>query len=267
MPIKMLDHAIAYARRGWPVFPIWWPVDIGQCACPEGSSCSSIGKHPLVPGGHLAATSEFGQVKAWWKCWPNASIAIATGPAAGFTVLDIDPDHGGQTTFSRMIKKFGRPDPTLVSLTGGGGRHVLWRWAPEHRCSQNVRPGIDVRSSGGYILAPPSMHASGVRYQWHEQGHPRRVRVGVAPGWIEALLRGVRTQNGTQGAIPTGPVAEGSRNRTIFQYACRFQRQALADDDLAQQVHELNVKLCQPPLPDREVEKIISSALRYQKGA
>ena len=264
---KMVNHALAYARRGWPVIPVWWPSYPGVCACPEGSECPNIGKHPLVSGGQLSATVDMEQIQAWWRKWPLANIAIATGEPCGFTVVDVDPKNGGQNTFSKLMEKFGRPDPTIVSVTGSGGRHILWKWNPEHRCSQNVRQGIDVRATGGYILAPPSMHESGYRYYWHKDGHPKMAKLDTAPYWVEDILRGVRLKSGQSSGIKGGPIAEGSRNMTLFRYACRFQRQALSDEDLANQVHALNVKLCKPPLGDKEVEKIIGSALRYPKGS
>ena len=263
---KMVNHALAYARRGWPVIPIWWPSYAGVCACPESSDCPNVAKHPLVSGGQLSATTDMDQIRSWWAKWPDANIAIATGEACGFTVLDVDPDHGGQKTFSMLMAKFGRPDPTNVSVTGSGGRHILWRWREEHRCGQNIRPGIDVRAEGGYIIAPPSLHGSGYRYQWHKDGHPKDIGIGVAPGWVESILRGNRVRGERSSGIKGGPVAEGGRNVTLFKYACRFQRMALSDEDLSNKVHALNVKLCKPPLGDREVDKIIKSALRYKKG-
>jgi hypothetical protein len=30
----------------------------------------------------------------------------------------------------------------------------------------NVLPGIDVRGDGGFVVAPPSAHASGREYTW-----------------------------------------------------------------------------------------------------
>src|SRR5262249_125364 len=56
---------------------------------------------------------------------------------------------------------------TVVSLTGGGGRHLLF--AHPGRTIRNkvgLRPGLDVRGDGGYIVLPPSLHASGNRYVW-----------------------------------------------------------------------------------------------------
>ncbi len=266
--VRMAGHAIAYARKGWPVFPVWWPSYAGVCACREGGDCPKPAKHPLIGEGFKGATTCIKQVEAWWKRYPNANIGIATGMASGITVLDIDSDHGGSDSFAILIKRYGRPEPTPVVLTGGGGRHIYWKWADGHRCRQAVRPGIDVRSDGGYVLAAPSLHASGVRYEWHKDGHPRSVLVREAPEWVGALLRGDSVGSPARASpLPSGPIEEGTRNRSLFQWACRWQRLAMPDEDLSNRVHEMNARMCRPPLDAREVEKIIGSALRYAKGA
>lgn len=263
----MVKHALAYASKRWPVFPVWWPSYAGVCACREGAECSAPAKHPLVNGGLAVATTDAKTIRLWWTKWPHANIAIATGAPSGLTVLDVDEDHGGNDSLQAIIKRYGRPEPTPVSLTGGGGRHIFWKFADGHRCRQAVRPGIDVRAAGGYVLAPPSLHASGIRYAWHEHGHPRSVVVKPAPVWAEALFSGAAVGKPLpRQSMQTGPIDEGTRNRTLFRWACRFQRLAMPDEDLSNRVHEMNAKLCRPPLDPKEVETIIGSALRYAKG-
>ena len=75
-------EAIAYAKRGWKVFPVWW-IEDGRCACGV-SGCGNSGKHPVArKGGALKgfhdATSDIENVRKWWHRWPDANIGLATG--------------------------------------------------------------------------------------------------------------------------------------------------------------------------------------------
>jgi Bifunctional DNA primase/polymerase, N-terminal len=70
--------ALAYARRGWRVLPLWWPAPSGECACGR-PDCDSTGKHPirrLVPHGLHDATSQLDAVAGWWRSVPYANVGI-----------------------------------------------------------------------------------------------------------------------------------------------------------------------------------------------
>ncbi|MBW1987895.1 MAG: bifunctional DNA primase/polymerase, partial [Deltaproteobacteria bacterium] len=70
-----LEAALSYARRGWPVIPVWWSSQ-GQCACGV-SDCSSPGKHPLgalVPHGVKDAATSPEVIKSWWHRYPAANV-------------------------------------------------------------------------------------------------------------------------------------------------------------------------------------------------
>ena len=165
----MMNHASSYAARGLHVFPLHWPRD-GVCSCGR-PDCSSPAKHPLTPNGLRDATINTDRIRDWWTRWPDANIGIVTGQVSGIVVVDVDPDKGGLESWAELQDIHGRID-TLTSLTGGGGMH-LWFQAPAGELkstTSEIAPGIDTRAEGGYVVAPPSLHISGRRYEWEAEG-------------------------------------------------------------------------------------------------
>jgi len=89
----MMEHALNYARKGVPVFPLHTPGKNG-CSCGK-RDCDSMGKHPRTARGLKDATTDEQQIKEWWAKWPNANIGMLTGKESRILVLDVDPRHGG----------------------------------------------------------------------------------------------------------------------------------------------------------------------------
>lgn len=187
----MLDHAIAYARAGLPVIPLHGVLEDGSCTCGK-ERCHSPGKHPRTANGLKDATTDAKQIKKWWgpTRWPNASIG---GVGGTFLCLDIDAKAGGFESLSRLIESHAPLPDTAVVLTGEygdeRGRHY-WFHVPDDHGEQpstraGVRPGIDIRCTGGYAVMPPSMHVSGVRYEW-EVGAIEDC--AEAPDWVLSLV-------------------------------------------------------------------------------
>jgi putative DNA primase/helicase len=160
-----LTAALGYAARGWRVFPCHWPVEDG-CSCTD-PACRQVGKHPLTTNGLKDATTDTALIQRWWSVNPNANVAIRTGAASGLWVLDAD-GAAGVEALARLQERTGQLPPTLVVETGGGGLHRYFAWPADGTPVRNAtRVGglpIDVRGEGGYVLAPPSRHASGRRY-------------------------------------------------------------------------------------------------------
>jgi putative DNA primase/helicase len=173
-----MDWALTYVARGWPVFPIWWvvPAEDGsaawQCACPKGAACGKrAGKHPLTKGGLNDATLDEQQIRAWWGLWTQANIAIATGEEANLLVVDADCSEGkpGVKNITALSAKHGGMPNTPSVTTGSGGIHHYFIWTDKLKTGANViAEAIDVRSCGGYVVAPPSRHASGRFYEWRK---------------------------------------------------------------------------------------------------
>ncbi|MEN3273440.1 MAG: putative primase/helicase, partial [Actinomycetota bacterium] len=163
---RPVDAAVIYARRGWEVFPCHSPAKgSGACTCAH-VDCGSPAKHPRVKGGLNAATTDEDVIRRWWASWPSANVAIRTGAASGLVVVDIDPDHGGDRSLDALLSEHG-PLPTGRTIrTGSGGRHLYFSH-PGHSipndAGRRLGAGLDVRGDGGYVIAPPSVHASGGR--------------------------------------------------------------------------------------------------------
>ena len=99
-------------------------------------------------------------------------------------VVDVDPAHGGRDSLQALIEQHGRfVDGTRAIRTGGGGWHFYFEHPGtfvRNDTGRRLGPGIDVRGDGGYVLAPPSVHASGGRY---ELAQGARVPAPL-PGWL-----------------------------------------------------------------------------------
>src|SRR6266498_2587381 len=160
------NAALDYAARGVPVLPVHCPTsrpghEVG-CSCGD-PGCGSIGKHPITAHGLKDASTNREQIEWWWRRFPHANVGLATEHV--FDVLDIDGPIGER--FIRRLpadRPLGQLGP--VVRTGGGGWHVYL--APTGLGNPKPRDleKVDWRGRGGYVLAPPSRHASGRRYRW-----------------------------------------------------------------------------------------------------
>lgn len=196
----VLAAALGLAAEGYAVLPIW-SLSGGVCRCPAGAGCKSPGKHPITMHGVKEASRDEAVIRGWWKAWPWAWLAVATGQASGGRwVLDIDTHAPktapgaslgltGTAALGELQTTHGPLPETLLTRTGSGGLH-FWFSGPggkgnRGRVRLDGRPtGIDVRGDGGYVLVPPSGHLSGQGYTWERWAEPVE-----APGWLLDWLR------------------------------------------------------------------------------
>lgn len=183
----MKEAALDYIHHGFSIIPLHYPTAGGSCFCGR-ADCPSTGKHPLTQNGIKDAFSGPELVSFWWDKHPDANIGIATGN--GLVVLDMD-GADGRESLSALLSEFGFTElpETWAALTGGGGVHYLFRCSDlSIRNRAGIRPSIDVRAKGGYIVAPPSLHRSGERYQWEPFHSPYDVPIAELPEWLHVLL-------------------------------------------------------------------------------
>lgn len=176
-----------YVGAQWAVLPLWWPAQSGGCGCRQ-PDCDNVGKHPisyLVPHGLHDATTSPSDVEAWWKTVPRANVGIRTGAESGLVVVDVDGQTGTEALHT-LADRHGRFDALWVR-TGSGGWHAYLAHPglAVPNSTRRLGPGLDIRGDGGYVVAPPSRHASGEMYQW--QGARRDPP--PMPEWLVELAR------------------------------------------------------------------------------
>jgi hypothetical protein len=166
-PASRKEAALAYAARGWRVLPI-----------------EPRGKKPLanlVPHGCHDATTDTKMIKRWWTAHPDANVGIACGAESGLWVLDLD-GLAGIAEFNKWAAEHGEPLPTRTVSTPGGGLHLFYCWPTDRAVGNRARIGgkpVDVRGTGGYIVAPPSVGPAGRAYT-AEHDAP----IADAPEWL-----------------------------------------------------------------------------------
>lgn len=280
----------ALAAGGFAVFPCHSCVD-GQCTC-GNKDCHSPGKHPKTIEGLHAATADEEQLDVWCKQSPDANIAIATGETSGIVVVDIDSPKGGDNSLLEMEQSLGKLPPTVTAETGGGGLHLYFRYPRDRKITSRSawRAGIDIKSDGGYVIAPPSRHRSGGTYRFAEGLAPGQIELAELPGpWLETLPQKTtkkiaqpqrRERNApaddSQAELlkrarayvaKAEPATEGSRNDSAFRLAghvaaiCGDDGFALCKENIFTLMSEWNSR-CNPPLGERELRTCVASALK-----
>lgn len=276
-----LAAALAYAARGWAVFPCHSPVRGCRCSCGRGG-CASPAKHPRLPRGLTSASTEAAQIEGWWRRWPRANVAVYTGAASGVVVVDVDPRHGGGESLEALVAEHGALPGAGLVATGGGGQH-LYLAHPGGRvpndAGRRLGAGLDIRGDGGYVLAPPSRHASGACYEWlclspelaappkwlaqrmvEPAPQPARAVTAVFPpvshsdAWGAAALR-------AEAAAVAG-TAEGCRNNRLNLAAFRLgQLVGSGHLDYGAAASALDAAATTAGLGQREAERTIASGL------
>jgi hypothetical protein len=178
-PITPLDYALYYASRGWRVVPI-----------PPGN------KYPKgIKEWEKKATTDTTRIRNYWNRNPDHGIGIATGPESGIFIVDIDPADGGDDSLAVLEKRYGPLPDTVEAITGGDGRHLVYRW-PEvgeiHNSASGVLGvGIDIRGIDGQFVVAPTVHPkTGRKYTWELEHSPMDgTPIADAPQWLLDLLQ------------------------------------------------------------------------------
>jgi len=257
---RNLRAAQAYARAGWPVFPLI-----------PGEKVPLSRTH-----GFQDASTEPERIAGWWGRNPDRNVGIATG-APGPDVLDVD-QHGeagnGFGAFQRLQRAGLVTGASALVRTPSGGFHAYYA-GTDQRSGKLPAHHLDFRAQGGYIVAPPS-RVGGKEYEL--DARPGGV---AALDWdaVRQLLQPERERQALRGPERTGDrpadvarlaafVARqehGNRNDGLFWAACRAHEAGLLDDAAA--AEELVAAALRSGLRggEREARRTIASAQQQRE--
>ena len=239
-------------------------------------------KRPALP--EWAAYQQRRSVRdEWERWWPDAipgnnygpgdlnNLAVVTGDVSNLVVLDLDDDQ----TYGQVLEAMPwlSYDKTMTVQTGRGWHVYLRPTVPAGATTSFKLNGSThhIKADGGYVVAPPSLHANGSVYTVYEPGIPPLdfnptdlveglVKLGIEPASPESKAP---PPQDWVGKLLTEPCPQGQRNSTATRLAGWFRDAIVYRQDVTLAILKLwNRQYCSPPMPERELEALVSHKYR-----
>lgn len=233
--MNTIPFARSYAEKGWQSFPLK-PKD----------------KVPFLKWAEVA-TCNTQMLNGWFDNYPDANIGIACGKRSGIIVLDVDAGHGGYESLTQLTDKHGKLPETPVSKTGSGGEHIFFKHPGiEIRNSAGkLGQGLDIRSDGGYVVAPPSLHPNGNPYEWVVE-----TDLADMPAWMVELLKETKPEVKEAQVVTDGMIPDGQRHDVFVKFAGAMRRKGFSADAIYQALLVENKTRCVNPAPEDHILEI-----------
>jgi hypothetical protein len=134
----------------------------------------------------------------------------------------------------------------------GRGRHIWFKMpaVPIRNSLGKVGTGLDVRGTGGYVLAPPSIHPSGRPYEWSVDCAKA---IADAPSWLIERIPPTEWRDLVKG------VSEGARDCSLTKLTGHLLRRQVDPYVTLELIRVFNAARCTPRLPDKDIERIVNS--------
>ena len=249
---NMFDAQLVAKLWGWRVFP----------ANPEN-------KKPLISEWQKRASNNEIIINRLFSPFPDAMVAVPTGPINGITVLDFDIRDYYNGIHNFIVEGYKIPT-TAGAHTPSGGFHLYFNSGNEvlPNSVSKLAIGVDVRGDGGYVIAPPSQSVKGA-YKWETDWfHPKK-GLSKLPLIIKnkilfeqrLLNNKSKSKQGSSSPLSKeidSPIFEGSRNNELTR-RCGYLFRKYSSDKVLEIMRHINQRCCNPPIEDRELYRIVCS--------
>jgi len=227
------------------------------------------------------------QIQAWWERWPNANVAIVTGKISGIDVVDVD-SQDGHVALNEYL-----PDilQTPIVKTPSGGWHYYFAYKTGLVNATRLIKDCDVRTTGGYVVAPPSQNGNGQSWTWMEGFHIAKNKLTAMPGMLFDILQAGGTDTSScehikkvsslykknssryEGNKRTGNICQhpptianitfnkGGRDEALFHLSNHLVKGGMPYANIEKYL-SFFASNCSPPFPEKEISTKISSAFK-----
>jgi hypothetical protein len=206
--MTIFEAAIRYLELGFSVIPV------------------DHKKVPLIkwePYQKQKASKE--EIEGWHRKWPNMNIGVVTGSISNLLVVDTD-------TASAIVRVDDAiPESLLVPCqrTPKGGKHFFFQHQEGYVNRARVSEGVDVRTTGGYVVVAPSVNGTGRGWQWVEGLSLLEVQAPSLPNAIEVIIKAFDFKKGGSGGKDVDKSVDSDQKTSTSVYMFEEGRR---DEDL-----------------------------------
>ena len=144
-------------------------------------------------------------ISAWYQKWPHANVGIVCGEISGIMAVDADSEKGLSALNEYLPDSFLTPTSKTPK-----GYHTVFEYREGLSNGVRILADCDLRTTGGYIVAPPSKNGEGTSYRWLDGCNIKNVKPAPMPDSLFEVLR--------SGAVQADALTSANKNKVENPY-------------------------------------------------
>ncbi len=229
------------------------------------------------------------EIERWFKEWPDAYVAIITGSLSRLLVVDCD----SQEAYDWLNEYYLNDTFKTPIARTPRGYHLYFNYRPGLSNDSEYAKGVDVRTEGGLIIAPPSQNGT-TSYKWLPGFEYGKAEIADIPNELFLFLHekcsttssisSISTESNTSvfnkdsihitnniiaKPVPktlwinrfSSKITQGARDETLFHIANTVIKGGMSSEESERFLELINANCFDPPLTDEELKIKLKSAL------